>query len=256
MENNIGNYAQHAQYWDWSGHEGQEEQEHWYKFAKKYGENVLIPMCAIGSTAAYMAERGLNVTAFDITPEMITEGKKRFGDVPRLLFYEADVRDFNFDIEAADFCYCVDFGHISNMVDIEKALACINRHLRFGGCMAIGTGFWNMDEKSQYYPEKTFHPFKQVYPGLKVWKSGDTRYEAETGRTYISQRFFAEHDSGKIESFDHSFYLQSYTSEAWLEAISKTGFEVKAMHKGADGAPWDDEGWCVIEAVKKGERPM
>ena len=81
MANGIGNYARHAQYWDWSGHVRTGEHEHWLKYAIKYGKNVLIPMCVWGETGAYMAQRGMNVTAFDVTPEMVADGKKRFGDI-------------------------------------------------------------------------------------------------------------------------------------------------------------------------------
>lgn len=48
-------------------------------------EKVLIPMCALGQTGAYMAQKGFFVTAFDITKEMIDEGKKRFGSVENLM---------------------------------------------------------------------------------------------------------------------------------------------------------------------------
>ena len=79
MTNHIGNYAKHAKYWDWSGHDRTEEHEYWFKYARKFGNNVLIPMCAWGETGAYMAQKEMNVTAFDVTPEMIAESKKRFG---------------------------------------------------------------------------------------------------------------------------------------------------------------------------------
>ena len=77
MANDIGNYAQHAQYWDWGSlnHDRAPDDEKNYSFIKQYGNSILIPMCAWGHLGAYMAERGMNVTAFDITPEMIEEGK-------------------------------------------------------------------------------------------------------------------------------------------------------------------------------------
>lgn len=89
MLNDIDNYAKHAQFWDWSklDYDRTLDNEYWCKFAKKYANTVLIPMCALGEAGAYMAERGMNVTAFDITPEMITEGKKRYGNVPGLQLY-------------------------------------------------------------------------------------------------------------------------------------------------------------------------
>ncbi len=252
MKNNIGNYARHAQFWDWSGHDRTGEHEHWRKYAAKYGKNVLIPMCAWGETGAYLAKHGMNVTAFDITPEMIAEGKKRYGNIPGLKLYEADVRDFRFDLPPADFCYSMDFGHILTIEDVKRALVCINNHLRDGGGLVIETGLRMPDAESNYTPTETFHPLTQVYPDMKVWKTGETRNDADTGRCYISQTFYAENSSGNVESFDHAFYLQSYTREEWLEACRECGFDVIGEYNDRALASWQSggSGCRIFEAVK------
>ena len=77
-------------------------------------EKVLIPMCALGQTGAYMAQKGFFVTAFDITKEMIDEGKKRFGSVENLSLKIADIcnlhlgeSDFDFFLSQHKICtYC------------------------------------------------------------------------------------------------------------------------------------------------------
>ena len=245
MTNDIGNYARHAQYWDWGGHDRSDEHEYWYKYAAEYGENVLIPMCALGEVGTYMAERGMNVTAFDVTPEMINEGKKRFGNIAGLRFYDGDVRDFRFDIKPADFCFCTDFGHIHTMEEIKKALVCINNHLRYGGCLIIKTGLRILNDESNYYPKQTFYPLKQVYPNLKVWKVGDSRNDSDTGRFYISQKFFAEDENGNVDSFDHAFYLQSYYRDEWLAAFKECGFDIVKET--------EDSGYYTFELVKSTE---
>ena len=53
MTNDIGNYARHAQYWDWGGYDRTGEHEHWRGYAAKYSKNVLIPMCTWVETGAY-----------------------------------------------------------------------------------------------------------------------------------------------------------------------------------------------------------
>ncbi len=242
MTNDIGNYARHARYWDWGGQDRSTEHEYWLKYAEKYGKNVLLPMCALGETGAYMAKRGMSVTAFDVTQEMITEGNKRFGGLPGLRLCEGDVRNFRFDINPADFCFCTDFGHLHTIEDVKKALVCINNHLRDGGCLVIKTALRIPGEGSDYHPPKTFYPFTQVYPDIKVWKTGDTRDDAETGRCYISQTFCAEDKDGNVESFDHAFYLQKYYREDWLEAFMECGFDVSAES--------DDGGFRVFETIK------
>jgi SAM-dependent methyltransferase len=130
-----------------------------------------------------MAERGMNVTAFDITPEMIAEGQKRFGGVSGLRLCEGDVRDFRFDIPPVDFCFSMDFGHILTIEDLKKALTCINSHLRDGGCLVIETTL--PPEGSCSWPLETYMPLKQGYTGIKVWKTGSGHIDADTGRQYI-----------------------------------------------------------------------
>lgn len=250
--NNIGNYALHARIWDWGGYDRTEEFEYWSNYDAQYGKNVLIPMCALGEIGAYMAHKGFTVTAFDITPEMVAEGKKRFGDVQGLKLLEGNVTDFHFDIPLADFCFCTDFGHLHTIHDVCKALSCINLHLRVGGGLVIEAGL--PPKESNYFTPKVFNPKTQVYPDIKVWKTGDTRHDAEAGRTYISQTVYIEDKNGHVEQFEHSFYMQSYSREAWLSALAKCGFEVRYEYRNREKEPWSkSDGMWIVEAVKSKE---
>ncbi len=252
MDNNIGSYALHAHIWDWGGYDRTEEFEYWCNYAAEYGTNILIPMCALGEAGAYMAQKGFRVTAFDITPEMIEEGRKRFGAVRGLKILEGDIRNFHFDILPADFCFCTDFGHLHTIEEIKKALLCINNHMRKGGCLVIEEGL--PAKESNYFPPKTFYPKTQVYPDIKVWKTGDTRIDAVTGRTHISQTVYIEDKNGHVKQFDHSFYLQSYTREAWLSVLAESGFEVLQEYRSREKEPWrEGDGMWIAEAVKSGD---
>jgi len=91
-----------------------------------------------------------------------------------------------------------------------------------------------------------------VYPDRRVWKTGDGRTEAETGRHYITQTFYAEHENGRVESFGHAFYLQLYSREAWLAALKECGFEIKGEYANREKEPWrEGDGLLIIEAVKR-----
>jgi len=249
MKNEIGNYAKHAQYWNWSGHDNTAEHEYWLNYAGKYGKNILIPMCAWGETGAYMARKGFNVTAFDITPEMIAEGKKHYGDIVGLNLFEGDIRNFKFDIAPVDFCYSMDFGHLLTIEDIKKALVCINNHLRDGGGLVIETSLPPIESYS--WPLQTFTPPKQIYPGFKVWKTSEGRIDAKTARNYISQKFYVEDENGNTKSFDHAFYLQNYSREEWLAALKKCGFDVVKESGSREVESWQSgDGLLIIEAVK------
>lgn len=243
-------YTKHAEYWDWSGYDLTPEHEYWYNYAKRYGSNVLLPMCALGEAGAYMAGNGMAVTAFDITPEMIREGKKRFGNIPGLSLLVGDVTDFQFDIEPVDFCFSIDFELLHSIEDVKKAFTNINRHMRTGGGLVIEAIL--PPKESSSWPLQTYMPLKQVYSNKKVWKTGSGHNDAETGRRYISQTFYIEHENGGTESFDHSLYLQCYSREDWLAAFAECGFDIAGVYKDRELNSWKSGGDSLLfEAVKK-----
>ena len=116
---------------------------------------------------------GMAVTAFDVTPEMVAESRKRFAGVPGLLVIQGDVTHFRFDIPPVDFAYVSDFGHLPDMESVCRALRCIRAHMRTGGGLAIEAGLIN--RKDSYSPPREFWPLAQVYEGKTVWKTGDGR---------------------------------------------------------------------------------
>jgi tagatose 1,6-diphosphate aldolase len=84
-----------------------------------------------------------------------------------------------------------------------------------------------------------------------VWKTGDTRIEAETGRTYISQNVYIEDEIGHVDQFEHSFYLQSYSRSEWIVALHECGFEIKHEYRSREKEAWhENDGFLIIEAVK------
>lgn len=250
MMTDIGNYAKHAKIWDWGGHDNTPEHTYWYEYAKHCGKNVLIPMCALGEAGAYMAERGLCVTAFDITQEMIEEAKKRFADVANLNLRQGDIRDFAFEIQPVDFVFIKDLGHLHTIEDVKSAFAHIHSHMRNGGALVIEQPL--PAKESSYHPPESFYPQKQMYHGLKVWKVGETRHDAEDRRTYISQTVYIQDDSGAVESFDHSFYLQWFEREELIVALDECGFRILHEYKNRAKEPWH-AGDCllIVEAIKK-----
>ena len=249
--NEYNVYKRHAQYWNWSGHDRSLEDEYWYNYAKRYGNNVLIPMCALGETGAYMAQKGMTVTAFDLTPEMIEEGTKRFGNLPGLTLLVGDVTNFQFNIPLIDFCFSIDFEILHTIDEIKKAFICINKHLRNGAGFIIEALL--PPKESNVWPLETYKPFTKVYPDRKVWKTGSGHNDAETGRRYISQTFHIEYDTdGRLESFDHSFYLQCYSYEEWISAFNECGFSIMGEYKNRELQNWKSGGsdFIFFETVK------
>ena len=251
LEMDIKTYAKHARIWGLYGPDQTEQYEYQCKYAEKFGKNILYAACGVGTMGAYMAKRGFNVTAFDRTPEMIEEGLKRFGDIENLKLLQGDVRDFNFDIAPIDFCTCACFGYLLTIEDLRKALVCISRHMRVGGCLFMGDTLRVSNGESDYSPPKRFD-MGEVLPGVKAWKIGETRNDGVTGQCHITQKVYIE-ENGEIETFDHAFILQDYFREEWIDALHDAGFEWENEYKNSDKSELWREGersWFV-EAIKK-----
>ena len=246
----MGNYAKHAPIWDWSGYDRTNEFEFWYKLAKSYGESALSVMSAIGETGAYLAERGLRVTALDYTEEMIKEGKKRYSSLQNLTFIQADAR--NYELACTyDFAFIgsTDLHHMLNEQDVKKVLTTIKKHLRDGG--GLGLELWYASARSWQSKKNKFEPLKQK-ENQKVWKEGSTSYNAESKRVKISQEVYVQKND-TTEQFTHEFEMQLYSKEHMLQMLNACGFELVAEYGSYNFDPFNENSkqWLIELKVKQ-----
>jgi len=247
----IDGYAKHAVVWDWDGFDNTQEYDYWCKYAKKFGAKVLIPMCALGQAGAYMAQHGLNVTAFDITQEMIAEGKKRFGSIENLSFHVANICDFELDDKQFDFAFLAtqDLHLLENIEMVTKAFKSIAAHLRKGACLALELVLPSAESYAS--PLRVFHPRVVNYTDKKVWKEGKSNYDAATRKHCIDQTVYIEAENG-VDSFDYSVVLQYFERGDILSALDESGFDVTGEYSDRDREPLTSKsGDWIIEAIKK-----
>ena len=136
----MNDYQKQAAIWYWDGYDNSPEYDYWCAYAAQFGKNVLIPMCAHGQIGAYMAGKGFNVVAFDITPEMIAEGKKRYGTVNGLELVTANLLELDLCDKNIDFTFIAgngDFHLLQTTHDIERAFISLYKHMRKSGCLVL-----------------------------------------------------------------------------------------------------------------------
>lgn len=248
---NDKSYKNIAKVWDWDGFDNTPEYEYWCTYARQYGRKVLIPMCALGQAAAYMARQGFTVTAFDLTEEMIEEGKKRVGTLVNLQLEVADIRSFSFAGAPYDFSYIgnLDLNLLSSVAEVKEALRALNGQLRAGGGLVLEL---TLPAGVSYRHEKrVFHPRVPNYTDKKVWKENEGSYDAETKIHHINQMVFVETEDG-IEAIPYVISLQYYERDEILEALDECGFKAKNEFKNREKEPWreGDHDW-IVEAVKR-----
>ena len=225
---NIGNYAQHASYWDWSGYDRSEEFHFWLELSKTYGKKVLSPMAAIGEVGAHLAKNGIQVKAFDVTKEMVEVGRERYKKVKNFTLVEGNILDFQDEEKAYDFAFIgtTDLHHLHDAEHIKKALKTIHAHLRPKG--GLGLELWYPAIRSWSSDKRTFKSLKQN-EGMTVWKEGISSYNAKTKRVHIHQVIHTEQDGVK-DSFTHEFELQLFSRDWFLSILPECGFRVKAEY--------------------------
>lgn len=107
------------------------------------GELILDAGCGNGNYAAWMAERGARVVAFDYSPRMIALAKKRRAKwLDRIDFRVADGTDeaqLMALAQARPFDKAVSCMALMDMTEVEPLLRSVSAMLREGGCFVFAT---------------------------------------------------------------------------------------------------------------------
>ncbi|MDR1465196.1 MAG: class I SAM-dependent methyltransferase [Oscillospiraceae bacterium] len=249
----YNNYEKQAFVWDWDAFDDTPEYEYWRSYAERFGQNVLVPMCALGQSAAYLAEHGFSVTAFDITPEMISEGKARFGAVGGLELIVGDILSLDLETKNYDFTFLAGHGDLhllQTLGDVRQAFHSLHRRLRAGGCLALELSL--PAPESFCYPKREYQPRVPRYTDKKVWKVNEGRYDAAEKRNYIEQTVHVE-SAADAEAFTQRVCLQYYERGEILALLKQCGFSVQGEFSDRARMPWTP-GQCewLVEAVKIG----
>lgn len=242
----IETYRQHAAVWDWDGYDNSEEYEYWCRYAARFGRNILIPMCALGEAGAFMAQSGFTVTAFDITEEMIAQGKKRFRDLPGLHLVTGDICSFSSPRAPFDFIFLKDqdLHLLPSLKTAERALRALYAQLRPGGALVLELTL--PDGESRREEKRIFHPRKPKDRDRKIWKEHESRYDAETGINHIRQRVFVQDQNG-LTQFPYCVDLQYYRREELLAVLARCGYTVRGEFRNRARELWrpGDREWMV-----------
>ena len=245
-----GDYAKHATIWGLGEPSRSSEIEFYSILAKKYGNKALSLMCATGEIAYGMAKNGLHVTAVDMEPEMIAVAKNNDPRNTNPRFLVGDVTDLHLPDKDYAFAFLGtgDFHHLLSENEMLEALICIYKHLTDKACLTLEL-FYPRSESWQS-PKRRFELPNHPETGAKMWKLGETSYNAGTMREHIKQEVFIE-EQGTVESFLHEFELQLVSRETLAELLGKAGFKIIAEYGGFKFEVWHPgaDKW-IVESVK------
>ena len=99
-------------------------------------ERILDIACGNGIFARFLAEKNVDVVAFDFSPNMIENAKKRFSDTKNIAFHVADATDYNQLISLAEgrlFDKAVSNMAVMGIPDIKPLFKAVYELLKIGG---------------------------------------------------------------------------------------------------------------------------
>lgn len=193
---------------------------------------VLDVATGAGHTAFALAPRVANVTAIDLTPEMLGEAKKLAAELQmsNVEFQIADIHALPFPDGSFDLLTCRRAAH--HFSNIAKALSEMHRVLTPGGRLVI-------DDRS--VPEDDFVD--------KTMNQLDWLHDESHIRQYRAsewERMLREHHFGieVIEPYSRSRPLTSLTKDVTSENVAK----IHAILNGLDGAQRQALGFAKVDS--------
>lgn len=175
---------------------------------------LLDMACGTGCFCELMAQRGINVAGFDLSPGMVSMAKQR--QIPGAHFFVADMCDFDisddFDIVT---CNYDSLNHLLSQSKVEAAFRHVFRHLKPGGmfCFDVNT-----------------------VSGLRRWRYQDLRHDASsvmlrhgvfdeaTNHASLFIDAFVARQDGLYSRFEELIHEAAYPLAQVVEMLKATGF--------------------------------
>lgn len=183
--------------------------------APKPGQRILDLAAGTGASSVSLARSGADVVAGDFSAGMITEGRRRHGDVPNLEFTLADATALPFEDDTFD-AVTISFG-LRNVNDPKKALAEMLRVTAPGGKLVIC---------------EFSHPQNAAFAGL--YRFYNDRVLPLIAKTVSTNADAYDYLNESIRDWPDQVTLSSWIRGAgWTEVAHRNlTFGIVALHRG------------------------
>lgn len=202
--------------------------EQWVSFVldiiKKTGNHhrqILDVGCGTGNIAIPLSKHGLQVTAVDLSEEMLFVAKEKSDAAGvNVQFFQQDMRELEglgeFDV-VISLCDCINY--LNNEQEINSTFQRISHHLKKNGLFIF-------DVHSIHKVEEIFAGHTFAHNGEKIsyiWEcfAGEEEFSVDHDLS-----FFVENDEGLYERYDEFHKQRTYTIETYEKALKNSGFEV------------------------------
>ncbi|MBQ7500067.1 MAG: class I SAM-dependent methyltransferase [Clostridia bacterium] len=206
--------------------------------------SVLDLGCGTGSLTLALHKAGFDMTAVDISEEMLAEAfeKTAKAGVDGILYLCQDMTSFELYGTVEGVVCCFDsLNYLTDEADLDKCFALVRNYLEKGGVFYF-------DMNTPYKFENVYGCNDYIIEADGVYCGWQNSYDPESGICEFALDIFAEGKDGSYRRFSEEHYEKRYELEAVRALLEKNGFDCRvfsdpnAEHPASD----EDERWYFV----------
>ncbi len=185
--------------------------------------------CGTGSVATLLSLRGFDVTAIDISSEMLTEADKKSNEAGASVRYvNSDMRHFSL-YSRADACICLldSMNYLLSPVDFCETLTRVRENTVQGGIFIF-------DINSKYKFEKIYSDNAYVLENEGILCAWQNFYNKRSRLCDFYLSIFSENRDGSYTRCDEHQRERMYTLRAVSGYLERCGFELLGVFSDFD----------------------
>ncbi|MHB8171718.1 MAG: class I SAM-dependent DNA methyltransferase [Thermincolia bacterium] len=194
-----------------------------FQLFQRYGvqpRRILDLGCGTGNVSLPLAQRGLEVVALDLSPDMLAVAdQKAFEQGLKVTFIKQDMRQLalpgTFDVIIS---MCDSLNYITEASELAEVISRAAHLLNPGGLFIFDL---NTPYKlAEVFGDNTFTLMTDDV--AYIWEND---YSPETGICHMDVTFFVQEDNGLFRRFTEEHAEKGYGSEMIIDLIHKAGLE-------------------------------
>lgn len=192
--------------------------------------------CGTGSMSTELALRGFDVTASDISPEMLTEAEnKSRSRGAKVRYVSSDMRSFSLFAPAdAIICLLDSMNYLTSVQDFRDAVKSVYKNLKSGGLFVF-------DINSKYKFENIYADNAYVIENDGVLCAWQNFYNPKSKICDFYLSIFTENKDGSYTRTDEHQRERMYTIRSVKKTLAECGFELCGIFAGFDFAEGNEE---------------
>ena len=195
------------------------------KYAATKVKHICEMACGTGSMAVIFGNRGYNVTAFDLSEDMLTLADKKVQDagLDNVRLTLQDMRSFKVYSKAQGLvCMLDSLNCLMDNNALLEAFECAYTALDDGGVFIF-------DVNSKYKFENVYGDNAYVLEDEKVLLAWQNFYNKNTKKCDLYLTFFIEDEDGRYTRFDEHNKQKLHVTRTLDKLLCEAGFKVEAV---------------------------